>query len=83
MIFQADATCLKLLGTGYVDSGIGGQSGDLLRSQGADDASRAPDDQGAIRDDLSFGNQGVGTDQAIFANDGVIQNDGTDADQRT
>ncbi len=72
----------ELFGTVHVHIGILRQSGNLLLVQGADDPPGAPHHQGVVGDLLAFGDQGIGADQTVFANDGMIQDHRPDSDQR-
>ena len=53
----------------------------LLLRQGFNNFGGRAHDQRAIRDFLVFGDQTVGTNQAVPANFGAVENDGVDADQ--
>ena len=53
----------------------------MLWGQGPDDLAGGAHDQGAVGYFPAFGDQGVGTNEAVFANSCPVEDNGVDADQ--
>src|SRR5690606_22446867 len=72
---------LVVLAARHVMGGVFVQVGDFLVRELADDLADA-DDQGVVRNDAVFGNDGAGADQAVAPDDRIVQHDGLHAHQR-